>query len=966
MKRLITVLLIFSAFTVFSDPVDTNIAKLVAGNYYNHLNNGNQYVQASNLNLAKVCYTSDQSVVTDEAGKPEALFYIYNVSVNRGFVIVSADDDAIPVLGYSTEGSYTGNDMPVAFDKLLEKYKQEIKYIKINQLQADENINKQWQENLTASYAASLSPNAVSPLVATKWNQAPYYNDLCPYDATYKERTVTGCVATAMAQIMKFWNYPANGTGFYQYNHSNYGTLSANFGSTTYSWGSMPNSLSGSNNAIATLMYHVGVSVEMDYGPGSTGGSAAYVISAASAKQACSEYALKTNFGYATTMQGLLRDNYSESTWIGMLKTDLDAGRPILYTGFGQGGHAFVCDGYDNSNNFHFNWGWGGMYDGYFNINNLNPGTGGAGSGAGTYNNGQQALLGIKPISGGGTSSDIELYTSITINPTPIKFGVEYVVNADVINKGNTNFSGDFCAALFDPNGNFVDFIQIFSTGSNPLPPNYHYTNGLDFIDTIRTVPGLYSIGVFYRPDGKDWILAGSTTYQNPVSITIDGPKNTINLYSSIQPGATSFTQGKPATVIADVLNSGSTTYYGKFQAALIDLTGKIIVETIDLYDETSGLPAGYHYTNPISFNTTSITSDPGTYMLAILEKETGYTYYWYAGADYYKNPVYINVVEPSLPQDPYEQNNTLATAYDFTATFSGSTAQINTTNSNIHVGNDVDFYDVTLPAGFNYTITARIHDSYKSGNGNTYTADVVFAYNTGSGWSESYDDVIGSNIQINNGGTISFNVAPRYSGNTGTYLLDISITRSAQSSITVTSPSNGTSWETGTTQTITWTDNIADNVKIELYKGIINTLTINASAPSNGSYAWTIPTSLVDDINYRIRITSIADNAVNAYSSYFAISNTVSVDENVEKQDVVHIYPNPASSYLNIEMLKSDAGFENVKILNSLGEMVYELTNSLSDPVTRLDISALPAGVYYLSLSGNEQSINYRFSIVK
>jgi hypothetical protein len=964
---LLLLLLLISSLSVYPEPVDTNTARKVAKNFITHQNSGNPTIQSQEPYLACTYTTKEKGLVSKPGEMPIPLFYIYNIRGGQGFVIVSADDAAIPVLGYSNEGSFTGNNMPVAFDKLLEKFRQEIKFIKLNSLQADDNINMLWQENITANYVSTFSTNAVSPLVATKWNQAPYYNDLCPYDATHNERTVTGCVATAMAQIMKYWNYPATGTGFSSYNHSTYGTLSANFGSTTYNWAGMPNSVNSTNNAVATLMYHVGVSVDMDYGPGSTGGSSAYVISSASATQACSEYALKTYFGYDASLQGIQRTNFTDAVWIQKLKTELDAGRPILYTGFGQGGHAFVCDGYDNSNNFHFNWGWGGMYDGYFNINSLNPGTGGAGSGAGTYNNGQQALMGIKPISGGTGTSDIELNSVITVSPNPIEFGVEYIVNADVINKGNTNFSGDYCAALFDPSNNFVDFIQILSTGSNPLPPGYHYTSGIDFADTIRTVPGTYSIGIFYRPTGGDWKLASSSTYQSFVSININGPVNTIKLYSSIQPSPATFVQGKPATVSAKLLNSGTATYYGQYQAALIDLTGKFIIETIDLYDETTGLPSGYAYSSPLTFSTTAITSKPGTYMLAILEKETGYNYWWYAGANTYTNPVFINVIEPSLTPDAYETNNTEVTAYNLPVSFSGNTAHVTSAGSNLHIGTDVDYYSLSLPAGFNYTITARVHDSYKSGDGNTYTADVVFAYNDGSKWSDSYDDVMGSNIIMNNGGTLKFNVVPRYSGNTGTYLLDISISKASTGQITVTSPVTGNSWEKTVPQTITWTDNIADNVKIELYKGINNVLSINSSAPSNGSYGWTPPSTLVADAYYRIKVTSTADNAVYDYSDYFSIiEKTVSIADGEAKQESVSFYPNPVNSILNFYVPDNDLTFNHVRIANSIGETVLDKTIAAGSKFNRLDVSALTGGIYYLTLSGDQKTVNYRFSIVK
>ena len=169
-------------------------------------------------------------------------------------------------------------------------------------------------------------PQGVSPLIQTTWNQSPYYNDLCPYDNNYNEYTVTGCVATAMAQVLKFWNYPATGSGFHSYNDPNYGTQSADFGSTTYDWTNMPMELTSSNTAVATLMYHCGVSVDMTYGVAETGGSSAYVISSGSPVTNCADMPSKP-VGYPSTLQGLARANYDDRTWKNMLKTNIQCQR---------------------------------------------------------------------------------------------------------------------------------------------------------------------------------------------------------------------------------------------------------------------------------------------------------------------------------------------------------------------------------------------------------------------------------------------------------------------------------------------------------------------------------------------------------------------------------------------------------------------------------------------------------------
>jgi len=228
----------------------------------------------------------------------------------------------------------------------------------------------------------STNDDAVAPLITTTWSQGTYYNTSCPSDAGGPDgHALVGCVATAMGQVMNYWNYPTMGTGSHSYVHSTYGTLSANFGATTYGWASMPDpgGASSYNTALATLLYHCGVSVDMGYGPTGSGASTAQVATS-----------IQTYFGYASSAQYINRSSYTESGWNNILIAELDAGRPMQYRGQGSGGHSFNCDGYQGTDYFHFNWGWGGYADGYYYLSNLNPG-------GSTFTDGQAAIIGIQP-----------------------------------------------------------------------------------------------------------------------------------------------------------------------------------------------------------------------------------------------------------------------------------------------------------------------------------------------------------------------------------------------------------------------------------------------------------------------------------------------------------------------------------------------------------------------------------------
>ncbi|MEZ5199520.1 MAG: C10 family peptidase [Bacteroidales bacterium] len=317
MKKLLLIqLLIFVQFALFAEKVPFEQAKTAALNHfklmYETVKGNDPGLLTMNLSFE---YTLSNEFTAPSFNQTnDVLFYVYNVNGSDGFVIVSADNSVLPIIGYSLESHFTGNAIPPGPAYMLNQYASEIDYAIKHVTEIDESVSQAWTNLLEGNSSGNLkSTSNVDQLCSTQWNQAPYYNDLCPYDYSYNELTVTGCPATAMAQIMKYWNYPTTGTGYHSYNHDTYGTLSANFSAETYNWSAMPNGLSGSNTAIATLMYHCGVGVEMQYGVAATGGSGGYVIEDASPIQHCCEYAFKNYFGYKTTMHGELRQNYSDA-----------------------------------------------------------------------------------------------------------------------------------------------------------------------------------------------------------------------------------------------------------------------------------------------------------------------------------------------------------------------------------------------------------------------------------------------------------------------------------------------------------------------------------------------------------------------------------------------------------------------------------------------------------------------------
>lgn len=775
MKKTILLLLIslFSLIT-FAGPVDENTALKVASNFYStQLKNS-----SVNLSLAYTCKSQEIDINKASKVNEQAYYYVFN-NGNNGFVIISGDDATYPVLGYSDSGSYEEKKQASNFVKWMENYKQQIRYVVQNDIQATAEIKQDWS-NILNKVSSFKNSQAVSALVTTKWSQSPYVNDLCPPDQAAGEyngyHAVAGCPATAMAQIMKFWNYPTNGQGFHSYNHDEYGTLSANFASTTYDWASMPNVVSASNNAVATLMYHCGVAVEMNYGPQSSG---SYVIlDYTQSPEQCSEYAYKTYFDYdATTLKGLMRENYTDTEWKNLLKADLDAGMPIQYAGFGQGGHTFVCDGYDNNDYFHMNWGWGGYADGYFLLDALNPGSGGTGSGAGTYNNGQQAILGIKPANsdnsgggtGGGETTDfvLNLYSDITPSVSAISYGQSFSVAVDIANLGASNFTGDLTAALFDKDYNFIDFVETIT--NQTLDFGYYYSLTFSSEGSLSFLPGQYYIGCFYKEVDADWKIIDEGSYTQLVSFNVENLDD-IRLYSEMT--SSEITQNETYTVNIDIANYRDTDFNGSFTVDLYNMNGTWAAEI----EQINGISSPTYTYNNYTFTTSGVSVEPGTYLLALQYYEN--EKYSLAGTGDYTNPIKVTVKAPALVADPYENNDTEGNAYHFPTSFTNSQASILTTGSNMHSGEDYDYYKIELASGFDYTITARAHDSYNSADGNSYTNDVSWIYLKDGVWSDVYDDIMPNTIEVNDGGDIKFAVASYFIGDKGTYLLDLQIER--------------------------------------------------------------------------------------------------------------------------------------------------------------------------------------------
>ena len=445
-------------------------------------------------------------------------YYVFPFGENKGFAIVSGDDDMPEIVGYADHGTYDANNMPAAMAAFLNNYRATIEAMKQGNASAIKNIAE--AKALHANNTRATT--AVSPLLGDiKWNQSEPYNNMCPkYDDT--NLSATGCVATAMAQVMMYWKYPnelkADIQGYKTSTHEL--TVAGELKGQKYDWENMlPSYYSGNYNqtqadAVAKLMLHCGKAVSMDYGEE----SGAIVTPGHLAKY----------FGYdSDLMLDLSRTCFTLAEWTAIIDKELQAKRPILYSGrTTNGGHQFVCDGSDGNGLYHINWGWGGYQDGYFDITILNPGQGGIGAGNVTdgYNRGCDMIIGIQPDNGkvdeplaeipfitvfesdyNGHATSIEL-TKPTRQSATEMFSIK--IKEWMTNLTYNGFNGKFGYGISDGNGGYQLISEAEDIPIEGVDENGGGTSiGTTYIIDYAFAPNkTYTIYAIYSTDnGKTW-----------------------------------------------------------------------------------------------------------------------------------------------------------------------------------------------------------------------------------------------------------------------------------------------------------------------------------------------------------------------------------------------------------------------------------------------------------------------------
>ena len=539
------VLLLTISLGAKANPVDSRRAHLVASNFLN-------------------AYGARSAELTDISARA-GFTNLYVFSSENGFVILAADDCVQPILAYSFTQKFDLDNMPDNKRAWIQGYSEEIQAAIDRRSTATAEVAQLWRDLAEGNSTRQNRAVVVDALLQTRWDQEAPYNNLCPMIGS--NRTVTGCVATAMAQIMKYHGYPSRGIGSHSYTWNGQ-TLSADFQNTNYDWANMINSYAygaGTNpqkQAVATLMYHCGVSVNMDYGTASSGGSGAYNSAVAPA--------LRNYFNYSKNTSFERRSNYTDNDWLALLKDNLDNNRPVFYSGIdgdSGGGHAFVCDGYRDDNYFHFNWGWGGYCDEWYLVNNLNPGPGGIGSGSnGIYNDNQSVVVNIYPSPNNAIPTNLA-YTlngrNVTLNWNAATGAVSYNIyrNGNLVGNATTN--------------SYVHTNAPFGEGS-------YYVRSVNANDEQSLSSNVVEVAMPYpTPVVND--LAATVSGRN-VSLTWTAPEW---CYPSTPTATMTYGDGSPTSHLG---NNSYALYWGhRYLAANLNAYNNMKVYKVSFYARETG-----------------------------------------------------------------------------------------------------------------------------------------------------------------------------------------------------------------------------------------------------------------------------------------------------------------------------------------------------------------------------------------
>lgn len=512
-------------------------------------------------------------------------YYVFPNANSKGFTIVSGDDRLPEIVGYSSQGSYDENNLPEGFISFMKAYQNLYNKVNLGDAEALKNLAeiKAWRNKKNASAA---STSAVAPLLGNiEWDQTSPYNNMCPrYDSVHV--AATGCVATAMAQVMAYYKYPKQLKADIPGYVNRWNGIPMEIPTITreegiYDWDNMlpkynkeANATQQQKDAVAKLMYHCGAAVRMSYGPE----SAASTFSAQMVKY----------FGYdADLMMDLNRATFTLDKWMQIIDTELAAGRPVLYSGqASDGGHQFICDGIDGEGLYHINWGWSGSQNGYFDLSLLNPEKGGTGSGSSTegYNRLCSMTIGIAPDNGVvdaplATVPDIKamnygfLDTTTKdhrLNPDEaFDFWLDYGLG----NQTYQAFSGYAALGILQKDGSYRIVSQKARINVDPIPGE----GMISVVDVNFRVNEAFEVGTvtlcpLYSKDGENWTLCDVPSSFPSVMLKITKTKmDVISPLTAQVTGPEKLETGAYGTFQVTLSNLSDLEYFGYIDVSFSD-----------------------------------------------------------------------------------------------------------------------------------------------------------------------------------------------------------------------------------------------------------------------------------------------------------------------------------------------------------------------------------------------------------
>lgn len=446
-------------------------------------------------------------------------YYVFPNGEGKGFTVVSGDDRLPEVVGYSDKGTYDEENLPSNYVGFMKAYEEMVGQLDNGDSRASASIAE-----AKALRSSGYQQPTVAPLLGSiQWNQMIPYNKMCPmYNST--DRSVTGCVATAMAQVMMYYQYPTTlQADIPAYvTRTKYLSIPQINKGESYDWNNMLpqyasdeplNYTDAQAAAVAKLLYHCGVACEMDYGP-SSGANVTPAI-------------LSTYFGYdSDLMQDLNRDVFTLAEWSQIMDKELTAKRPILYGGqSSDGGHEFVCDGTDGNGLYHINWGWGGYQDGYFDVTILNPDKGGAGSGSAPdgYNQSCSMIIGIAPDNGKVDEPLVEVAPVVMLgsgystlgftksNRAKVTDTFRVITNNLLSNQSAKDFTGYFAYGIQQADGTYTPLSSSCSISiKHPEPDGSPYRQNIKLFQFDYAFPiGKTTLYGLYSTDQKEWKRCG-------------------------------------------------------------------------------------------------------------------------------------------------------------------------------------------------------------------------------------------------------------------------------------------------------------------------------------------------------------------------------------------------------------------------------------------------------------------------